>query len=405
MIAVGTLAAVAAPASAKSKTKTKTTTPAPALANLKVQAAAVTVKASGKTKFVAAKDGQALRQGDAVKTDAAGKAEIDYTDGSLTRLGSSTEFTITKLTNDRGGRQTEGTITVGETWSRASKVSETSSFEVKAGGTTAAVEGTAFSFTCTLVSGKLDCTVIAVVDTVKVTGANGTAELPPATKLVSVSGNLGPVLNLTYDDLNGNVQIAGNLLLDQQAGKGKGLGDLPPPPAPTTAPPSTTTQPPGGGGGGGGGVGTATVTQQDVPVTGPSEYPPSGGIVVENPTIGVGGTETFRGTGCGPNEVLTVLFDGKVIGTITANAQGAFAGSITIPKDTAQGPHTLTVRGATCELNATITVSGTLAFTGASSHTSTYVLLGMAAVVFGMALVVGTRRRRRGRAIAARGSP
>ena len=83
----------------------------PVLANLKIQAAAVTIKPSGKTKYVAAKDGQALRQGDALKTDAAGKAEIDYTDGSLTRLGSSTEFTITKLTNDRGGRQTEGTIT------------------------------------------------------------------------------------------------------------------------------------------------------------------------------------------------------------------------------------------------------------------------------------------------------
>ena len=132
----------------------------------------------------------------------------------------------------------------------------------------------------------------------------------------------------------------------------------------------------------------------------PSQYQPNGGIVVDTPTINAGGTETFRGTGCGPNEVLTVLFDGKVIGTITANAQGAFAGSITIPRDTPQGTHTLTVRGSSCELNATITVSGTLAFTGASSHTGSTMLLGVAAIVLGLVLVVGVRRRR-GRAVPA----
>ena len=83
-----------------------------------------------------------------IQTDEAGSAEINYTDGSLTRLAASTEYTITKLTNKQGGRQTQGTLTVGETWNRAAKVSENGSFEVKAGGTTAAVEGTAFVFSC-----------------------------------------------------------------------------------------------------------------------------------------------------------------------------------------------------------------------------------------------------------------
>jgi LPXTG-motif cell wall-anchored protein len=35
-----------------------------------------------------------------------------------------------------------------------------------------------------------------------------------------------------------------------------------------------------------------------------------------------------------------------------------------------------------------------LAFTGASSHTTTYILIGIAAVVLGAVLVVGSRRRR-----------
>jgi LPXTG-motif cell wall-anchored protein len=104
----------------------------------------------------------------------------------------------------------------------------------------------------------------------------------------------------------------------------------------------------------------------------------------------------FSGSGCIPNELLTVSFDGKPVGTLPADSSGKFAGSITIPKGTAPGAHLLTVRGTDCVLNATITVAGNLAFTGSSSHTSTYVLAGIAAVVVGFVLVVATRRRRHG---------
>jgi hypothetical protein len=141
------------------------------LANLKITTPNVEIKQKGKADFVTAKEGQALRQGDTIKTDAAGRAEIDYTDGSLTRLAGATVFTISKLTDDKGGRQTQGTLSVGETWNRAAKVSETGSFEVKAGGTTAAVEGTAFVVKCTPQSNgqqQVTCTVTAVVDDIHV---------------------------------------------------------------------------------------------------------------------------------------------------------------------------------------------------------------------------------------------
>jgi hypothetical protein len=144
---------------------------ADSLASLKVTVDNVQVKQKGKTTFVDAKDGLALKQGDTIKTDADGRAEIDYTDGSLTRLAGSTIFTISKLTDEKGGRQTQGTLSVGETWNRAAKVSETGSFEVKAGGTTAAVEGTAFVAKCvpkTNGSQAVDCTFTAVVDDIKV---------------------------------------------------------------------------------------------------------------------------------------------------------------------------------------------------------------------------------------------
>jgi hypothetical protein len=141
------------------------------LANLKVTADNVSIRHKGQSAFAAAKDGQALRQGDTIKTDGTGTAEIDYTDGSLTRLGVSTVYTLTVLTNNQGGRQTQGTLSVGQTWNRAAKVSETGSFSVKAGGTTAAVEGTAFVVECpqpTSAAGQVSCTVTAVVDNVRV---------------------------------------------------------------------------------------------------------------------------------------------------------------------------------------------------------------------------------------------
>jgi hypothetical protein len=160
VLAAGTLAMTATSAGA-----------AEALANLKITADNVQIKQKGKSNFVAAKNGMALKQGDTLKTDADGRAEIDYTDGSLTRMAGSTVFTISKLTNEKGGRQTQGTLSVGETWNRAAKVSETGSFEVKAGGTTAAVEGTAFVAKCvpaTDGSQTVSCTFTAVVDDIKV---------------------------------------------------------------------------------------------------------------------------------------------------------------------------------------------------------------------------------------------
>lgn len=164
-LAVAGVVAVGGPAGAKSSSKSKS------LASLKITEDNVSIKAKGASDYVAAKNHQALHQGDTIKTDVTGRAEIGYTDGSLTRLAGSTVFTLSKLTNKRGGRQTQGTLSIGETWNRAAKVSETGSFEVKAGGTTAAVEGTAFVVQCVPQDNgeqQVSCTVTAVVDNINV---------------------------------------------------------------------------------------------------------------------------------------------------------------------------------------------------------------------------------------------
>ncbi|MET0896142.1 MAG: hypothetical protein ABWY80_09850, partial [Acidimicrobiia bacterium] len=80
------------------------------VAKLHIIRPAVQLRAKGNTEFRTAREGATLRQGDVLRTDAAGFVEVEYADGSLTRLGPSTEFSIARLTEERGGRQTRGSI-------------------------------------------------------------------------------------------------------------------------------------------------------------------------------------------------------------------------------------------------------------------------------------------------------
>lgn len=218
---------------------------------------------------------------------------------------------------------------------------------------------------------------------------HGSAQLTPGYQVGVAQGNVGQPQQLTQEQLQANAFITSNLLLDQAAGIGNGLADLPP--GASTGGDQTG----GGGTGGTGGAAAPVVTQP--PDTGGTQYPPTRTLIVDNPNVVVGGETTFSGGGCDPNEVLSVSFDQQPSGTITADSEGNFAGSLAIPPGTAPGSHLLTVQGRVCVLNANVNVLGAnLAFTGSSTHTGTYVMVGVAAIVIGVVLVVGTRRRRRG---------
>ena len=201
--------ALAAPA-AKPRQATATTNAV--LATLTIRTPNVDIKSKKQTTFAKGASGQVLRQGDTLRTDAtAGLAEISYTDGSYTRLGPNTEFSITKLSEKQGVRQTQGTLTVGSTWNRAAKVAETGSFEVKAGGATAAVEGTLFSVVCTVAT---SCQFIDLFDPVLVTMGGAQVQLDSAKTVTSEQGQLTSVENLTREDLLANLWVAGNIFLD-----------------------------------------------------------------------------------------------------------------------------------------------------------------------------------------------
>ena len=113
-----------------------------------------------------AKSGDSVNPGQVLSTDSTGQAQVTYADGSLTRLDSNTIFKVVALTANSGSRQTLGSVSGGKVWNKVNKLSRSGSFEVEAGGTTAAVRGTSFAIEC---SSGSDCNIISVIHTIVVT--------------------------------------------------------------------------------------------------------------------------------------------------------------------------------------------------------------------------------------------
>ncbi len=225
VFALSATGATAAEKKDNNKSTTTTTTPkgsssstgspsGPVLAKLDVQKTKVDVQPSGSSTFAAGVDGASLKQGDTIRTDETGRAEVDYTDGSVMRLDVSTEYQITKLTDNQGARQTQGKLNVGKTWHRVAAVAETGEYGVTGASATAAVEGTAFLGECITVD---ECQFTAVVDFLDF--GNGIVLAPGQTVPVN-EGNFGQVEQLTVDQVTADAWIRENLLTDWAAGLG-----------------------------------------------------------------------------------------------------------------------------------------------------------------------------------------
>jgi len=173
----------------------------------------VDVRREGASAFGPAKDGQRLDVGDTVRTDDVGRAEVQYSDNAFTRLDVNTTFTLTKLTEEQGDRQVEGTLESGRTWNRAEALTESGSFEQTAGGATAAVAGTAFVVECAT---RDQCSFIAVFHSIVLKGAgNERQTLDELDQCGTTSGDLCDALSkLSLDEAVGNEWIQANLFLD-----------------------------------------------------------------------------------------------------------------------------------------------------------------------------------------------
>ena len=98
--------------------------------------------------FVAGQEGQTLEAGDVVRTGDDGRAEIEYFDGSVTRLDASTVFGLEELSSiedQPGSRVIEVSQQEGRTFQRVTEITGSESrFDVETPTATASVRGTLF---------------------------------------------------------------------------------------------------------------------------------------------------------------------------------------------------------------------------------------------------------------------
>jgi LPXTG-motif cell wall-anchored protein len=141
-----------------------------------------------------------------------------------------------------------------------------------------------------------------------------------------------------------------------------------------------------------------------------ADYPPSSGnLNVGSSKVAPGGSVTISGGGCASSADVALAVAGVSAGSTTADVNGDFSGSVTIPSS-ASGDVTVTATcvdpdGATRTLSATVTVSASGSSTAplprtGSSSTFPSVALAIVLLCVGAAFVVATRRRAlaRGRA-------
>ncbi|MCU1438043.1 MAG: hypothetical protein JWP66_1130 [Naasia sp.] len=117
-------------------------------AKVSASAAAVTLAVGEASPTEVAETADA-RVGDVVETDADGRAELVYADGSLARLGPATSLRLEEVSGAEDQR-TVMSLDVGRTWHRVVElVAEDAAYEVRTPVGTAAVTGTEFSVECT----------------------------------------------------------------------------------------------------------------------------------------------------------------------------------------------------------------------------------------------------------------
>jgi hypothetical protein len=137
--------------------------------------------------------GQSLSAGSSVSTDKTGRAAIQFPDGSLLRMASSTRVTVTEAQLNKAGNLQKATVTdlTGRVFSSVQHLSSGASFTVQGHSVSAEVRGTKYE----VVVNSDKSNLIKVFDgTVKVTGANNSSQTVNAGQQLSATsgGTLSP---------------------------------------------------------------------------------------------------------------------------------------------------------------------------------------------------------------------
>ena len=173
---------------------------APRSASVTATAPDVDIRARGAHEFTKVSKTKDVRIGDLVRTDAAGLAQVDYGEGSYTRLDHHTKFVIKKLTNNAGDRRVKTTLLSGQTFNRVEKITESGSFEQTTGGATVGVRGTTFAVARKANTGTSTFTLVEGTLNLRVPGEKP-VRLTSGQRVEVVKGVPGPVESLTPEEL------------------------------------------------------------------------------------------------------------------------------------------------------------------------------------------------------------
>lgn len=151
----------------------------------------------------------AVEVGAEVRTGAGALAEIEYFDGSLTRIGPNTTYEIVELEQAADRTVIVGKIGLGETFHDVKELTGSGSrFEIQESNAIASVRGTRFAARCLP---PLPCGIAVVEGVVEVTPSSGDAVSVRAGHRVTIDdeGLLGEVTEVSPDDpwLNRNQDL------------------------------------------------------------------------------------------------------------------------------------------------------------------------------------------------------
>ncbi|MEY2423268.1 MAG: FecR protein [Acidimicrobiaceae bacterium] len=184
-------------------------------ATLQIRDQAAQAKAKTAADFAAANDGQRLSLGDTVKTNGTGFAQVNYHDGSLTRLDANAQFTLTDLSTAAQAQRVVGTLDGGRAWSNVQKVTSSDGrYEIDTSVATASVRGTRFNTDCT--AADHSCTFTVIEGTVTVTPKGGPPIDLQAGESITVhaDGTVTAKTTLTPEQLLQDPWIGKNLVID-----------------------------------------------------------------------------------------------------------------------------------------------------------------------------------------------
>lgn len=139
----------------------------------------------------------------------------------------------------------------------------------------------------------------------------------------------------------------------------------------------------------------------------PDVYPPPPvGLQLSTALTSPGSTIQVTGEGCAAGSTVTVTLrnsESVELGTTTANGQGSFSISVTIPLNTTPGEHEVVATCGPLSMSSQLIIASSAAALPTSAHgplpltgwdTRAPLLAGLALIMFGSSAVLAARKRR-----------